>query len=81
MDAIHTIKAKLSTGKFPCEAPDRTWAGNGSGQPCSACDQPIPMSSFEHEWVFPNGRILRLHAQCAMLVHVECLRRPRAMAL
>jgi hypothetical protein len=78
MDATRTIKTKLSAGRLPSIAPLKTWAGNGTGLSCDACDEPIPSSAFEHEWDFENGSTLRLHAGCAAILHVE---RARLMPL
>lgn len=39
--------------------------GPGTGDPCSACDLPIPrMDRFSRVFFYPSGEIIRFHERC-----------------
>lgn len=60
-------RARCESGELPKNRPVRTWAGLGSGQACSLCDEPISTSQVEYEAEVADGgllRTLRLHLFC-----------------
>lgn len=58
------IPDKLRRGLLPRDKPIKTWAGNGSGDTCDGCDQPINADQVEHELEFAH-RAIHMHARCA----------------
>jgi hypothetical protein len=60
----------IRTGRLPSRPPDRTWGGNGAGEPCSICGEPIKRDDLElemefrpdHEPVIPLS--YHLHLRC-----------------
>jgi hypothetical protein len=63
---------RIERGALPRQVPKMVWAGRGSGQPCSLCDQTIGHSETEYELAASGGasaheRIVRLHLQCHAL--------------
>ena len=66
------IRRMLASGDLLCEEPEETWAGNGDGQRCAACAEPIPPTEIEYEVSVPGGRVFRLHRRCHRLWMEEC---------
>jgi hypothetical protein len=65
------IRTMVETSVLPCDEPDKTWAGKGSGTHCAACGQPILLTEVEFE-VDVAGTTLRLHRLCHQLWLEEC---------
>jgi len=42
----------------------RTWAGQGTGQPCFMCGRPIPPQEIEYEVELDSGKVLHFHFAC-----------------
>ena len=38
--------------------------GQGSGEPCAACEEPIAPGEPLEECVYPSGQVLRFHGLC-----------------
>lgn len=72
--ALERICSKL----LPAEVPKSIWAGKGTGEPCSLCDQPVAQTEMEYEVNVPSGegagRILRFHLRCHALWQLEVAR-------
>ena len=57
------IRKKLGAGTLPLNSPMKLWAGQGSGQMCVACEQPIHNSQTEYELEYDDDRAVpRFHA-------------------
>lgn len=61
----------LAAGRLPSRAPERSWGGPGSGEPCSLCAVPIPRAELEFELEFraDDGEVsgtstVRFHTHC-----------------
>jgi len=61
----------LAAGSLPSRAPDRSWGGPGSGEPCALCAVPILRAELEFELEFgahdgepPGARTCRFHTRC-----------------
>ena len=65
------IRRMLRTGDLACDDDPRVWAGEGSGNRCAACLEPIVPSSVEYEADL-NGRTLHFHMQCHQMWLEEC---------
>ena len=50
---------RCEAGELVNRAPVKTWAGEGSGQRCSLCGEPIASSQVEYEVDVPDGEVLR----------------------
>jgi hypothetical protein len=70
-DARMNIRERLDQGALPRKPPAKMYAGRGTGRVCGACDQPIAADDIEYEWEADNGRVIRLHRECAGLVEEE----------
>lgn len=70
------VRDKLDTGSLPAIEPDKTWAGYGHGDPCSACDQPILAAQIEYELDYRGRPTLRMHAGCHGIWSATRHRRP-----
>jgi len=66
---------KVEAGTLPTEAPVKLWAGNGRGDPCTACEQPILKSQVEYEPAYDGRAPIRLHIGCHGLWEGERRRR------
>ena len=55
---------KIETGTLPQVAPESAFAGNGSGLPCSLCEQPISANEYEFEYANGGGEVPRFHIRC-----------------
>jgi hypothetical protein len=64
---------RITQGLLPRTIPKTIWAGGGSGQPCSLCDQAIVDTDLEYE--LPDSaageRTVRLHLRCHALWQLE----------
>ena len=58
------VRQLVESGQVPCEEPDKTWAGPGTGTHCAACGEPIKPTEVEFEADLPAGITLRLHRLC-----------------
>jgi hypothetical protein len=63
-DLAAVVRRKFAAGTLPREAPQRTWAGHGTGFRCSVCDLEITSADIEREADLSGGRILRFHVAC-----------------
>jgi hypothetical protein len=73
---LSVIRIKLDAGTLPLDAPAKLWAGQGTGQPCTICEQPIQASEPEYETDYDDGRpAMRCHAGCHALWEEERKRR------
>ena len=67
------IQEKLQRGALPIyaqaapEASLHSHAGEGTGEPCSACDEPIAPHEECVIYVADSHQILQLHARCEQL--------------
>ena len=67
------IRRLNETGEIPCEeAPDRLWAGPGSGDTCAVCMEDISAQETEFEVDLSSGTTMRLHRRCYTLWLEEC---------
>lgn len=55
---------KIEAGALPRRAPENSFAGRGSGLPCSLCEQPITASEYEFEYAIDGDEVPRLHLHC-----------------
>ncbi|PYO19610.1 MAG: hypothetical protein DMD85_18030 [Candidatus Rokuibacteriota bacterium] len=69
------VSKKVEAGTLPTEAPVKLWAGNGRGEPCTACEQPILKSQAEYEPQYDGRAPIRLHVGCHGLWEAERRRR------
>jgi hypothetical protein len=65
------IRALVSNAAIPCDAPERLWAGDGSGSRCAGCRETIAREDVEYEAEL-NGRTLRFHRRCHQIWLEEC---------
>ena len=70
-EIVAAIRAKLADHRLPLARPSQMWAGDGSGEPCDACDQPIPRDDVEYEAQFLPGGTFRFHRKCFDTWHQE----------
>jgi hypothetical protein len=70
-----TIRHKLSTGALPARNPVQVRLGYGRGQPCTACEHPIPPSEPEYEFDAGKAPPVRFHLECYGLWDAERRRR------
>jgi hypothetical protein len=72
-----SIRAKLDAGLLPRDTPVKLWAAYGSGQPCSACEEPILARQIEYELEYPEHQapVVRFHAGCHGVWEAERVRR------
>jgi hypothetical protein len=66
------IRQMLEQGEMPCDEPDKTWAGRGTGTHCAACGETIQPSDIEYEVDLLPGATLRLHRDCHDIWQEEC---------
>jgi hypothetical protein len=45
----------------------RTWAGQGTGQPCALCGRSIQPEEIEYEVELESGTVLHFHFRCQQL--------------
>jgi hypothetical protein len=67
---------KIRAGTLPLQAPDRSWAGRGTGEACGVCSLPIAPTGPEYDLEFGSNAIpifVRFHRVC--LAMWELLRR------
>ena len=65
--------ARIRQNLLPAQRPKSVWAGHGSGQPCSLCDQTIAPTETEFELDAPEraNSVVRLHLRCHDLWQLE----------
>jgi hypothetical protein len=68
-DAPEKIREKMDHGILPRTPPAKMWAGQGRGDACAGCDQPILPEQIEYE--FGNGQIVHMHLGCAAVWDAE----------
>jgi len=66
IDIQVTINSKIAAGLIPVSTNGsrKVWVGQGNGQHCDACDEPITAADREYEVDLPSRRTLRFHATC-----------------
>ncbi|HTV78106.1 MAG TPA: hypothetical protein VMF03_07610 [Steroidobacteraceae bacterium] len=67
----------IRDGRLPDQAPERAWAGAGSGKPCALCGETVPASDVEYEvdiGTEKGRRTLHFHFGCHAAWQLECLR-------
>ena len=69
------VRDKLDVSALPREEPVKLWAGNGRGEPCTVCEQPILRSQVEYEPQYAGRAPIRLHIGCHGLWQAERRRR------
>ena len=77
LELLALAVVRIRQNVLPARPPKAVWAGQGSGQPCSLCDQSIAPTETEYELDAPervNG-IVRLHLRCHDLWQLELTRR------
>ena len=58
------IRTLIEIGQLPALVDRRSWIGQGHGEACALCDQPITAAHWEHEVdIMPRGEI-RAHGVC-----------------
>ena len=66
---------RIERGLLPSQTHKAIWAGPGSEQPCSLCDQAIRRADTEYELPEPNGSagrcIVRFHVRCHEIWQLE----------
>ena len=72
---VDRIRGKLDKGALPLEAPNKMYAGHGSGEKCDGCDEDIRQAQVVYEMDYGADRMYRLHLACAGLWDAECRRR------
>ncbi len=58
---------RISHKLLPDRVPEHLWAGQGSGEPCSLCDQPVQPQEIEYELDNQSDgdeRTYRFHLRC-----------------
>jgi hypothetical protein len=65
------VRRMIDTGEIPCDDPESLWAGNGTGDRCLACAQPIAPTEVEYE-VEVAATTYRLHRLCYAIWLEEC---------
>jgi hypothetical protein len=58
---------RIAKKLLPGSIPEHLWAGQGSGQPCSLCGEPISLQEIEYEidnQAAGDGRTYRFHLSC-----------------
>lgn len=63
-DLLQCIRQKILAGALPREHCRMTWAGQGTGGICTACEQLITAGDVEIECDLPKGGTLRFHRAC-----------------
>lgn len=72
MNLIEKIRAKLSAGMLPADAPAKCFVGKGTGHRCDACD--FPVTDIEAEFDAADGHAWRFHRACYNVWMVELTR-------
>jgi len=68
---------RIRQNLLPARSPKAVWAGPGSGERCSLCDQTIDQLETEYEIDPPMAtlnRVVRLHLRCHTLWQLEVAR-------
>jgi hypothetical protein len=70
----HQIRANVLPTHFPPAAPPEAGqptspvpairTGQGTGEPCAACEEPIAPGEPLEECAYPSGQVLRFHGLC-----------------
>ncbi len=72
--ALERIRQKL----LPDSVPKSIWAGQGTGQTCSLCDQTVAQTEMEYELSVPRDDgtqgTIRFHLRCHALWQLEVAR-------
>ncbi len=68
-----TALERIERGLLPRQTPRTLWAGHGTGQPCSLCDQAISHAETEYELAEPSpaSQTVRLHLRCHAIWQLE----------
>ncbi len=66
---------RIERGLLPTQIPKTVWAGHGTEQACSLCDEAIRRTDMEYELVESDGsagrRIVRFHLRCHAIWQLE----------
>ena len=63
-ETLRRIRTLIEIGQLPALVDRRSWIGQGHGEACALCDQPITAAHWEHEVdIMPRGEI-RAHGVC-----------------
>lgn len=65
------IRRKVRAGTLPTTTPSQVWVGESRGEPCDACDRPIPRGEMEYEAHVIGQGVFRFHRKCFDLWHQE----------
>lgn len=65
------VRDKLDAGTLPYDDPVKLCAGQGSGQPCAVCEQPILRAEVEYEPQYDGRPAIHLHTGCHGLWEAE----------
>jgi hypothetical protein len=77
--AIERIRRNV----LPAQVPKSIWAGPGSGEPCSLCEQTIAKTDMEYELdtsASNSHMTVRLHLRCHALWQLEVARQSELVA-
>ena len=69
---------KIEIGALPRVEPETAFAGEGSGLPCSLCEQPISAHEYEFEYADGGGEISRYHLRCQQIWRLALAERHNA---
>jgi hypothetical protein len=58
------IRAKLDTGLLPVDHPATLRIGDGSGEACAVCEQPVLTAQSQYEAQYHDRPTIRFHARC-----------------
>jgi hypothetical protein len=78
--------AAIRAGELPRRAPERVWAGPGTGRRCRVCDQPVQRNQVEYELEFARSETgcdehnLHFHVSCFTAWDLERRRATSAAA-
>jgi hypothetical protein len=64
IDLRRRIRSLIDSGILPALLDRRSWVGQGHGEPCLLCDQPITPTQWEYEVDLPPLGEVRSHALC-----------------
>ena len=71
------VADRIRQNLLPARPPKAVWAGPGSGERCSLCDQAINELETEYELEAPvstGNAVVRLHLRCHTLWQLEVTR-------
>ena len=75
MGIADEIRRKLDEGLLPRSKPEKIFGGNGFGEPCTACGDPILPAQVLYEFDEPIFGTVRFHVGCLGLWEAELYHR------